>query len=83
MDTTFFRSFFVGNASLSEPVTIQPLDFDGQTHVIVSELGHGAAGERPGVRTVKEGNWVATTYLQYMSVLFYPRDEQCRLWLSV
>ena len=83
MDLTFFRPFFIDNASLSKPLTVHPAEFDSETHVVIIELDNSSAGEILGVSKVKGGNRMATTYLRYMSVVCFPKEEKCRLWLSV
>ncbi|KAK3660808.1 hypothetical protein LTR56_000566 [Elasticomyces elasticus] len=83
MDTTFFRSFFVSNPALTKPIDVQPASFDDETAVVVAEIGNAAAGELLGVSKVKGGNRMMTTHLRSMCVVFYPKDQKCRLWLTV
>ncbi|KAK4543709.1 hypothetical protein LTR36_005354 [Oleoguttula mirabilis] len=83
MDTAFFRSFCVDNSSLSQPVEVTPSTFDDSTPVVVVELTFLAAGEVLGVSKIKGGNRYATTYLSSMSIVFYPAEQKCRLWLTV
>jgi hypothetical protein len=70
MDTAFFRSFFVDNDKLSNPLRITPTDFD-DAPVVVVDLSHDQAGELLGVSKVKGGNRMATC-----CVLSEPRQGQ-------
>lgn len=83
MDLTFFNALFVANSSLSQPAKVAPSTYDESTPVVVVEMESLAAGEVLGVSKIKGGNRYATTYLRSMSVVFYPAEQKCRLWLTV
>lgn len=83
MDTIVFRASFVYNPALSIPAKVTPETFDETTPVVVVELSSNAAGAILGVSKVKGGNRMETTCLESMSVISYPTDMKCRLWLTV
>ncbi|KAJ7104370.1 hypothetical protein B0H15DRAFT_22552 [Mycena belliarum] len=77
MDSTFFRSFFGGHASIT------PLDFSADTPVVVAELNNTQAGEVFGVSKIKNGNRMTTVHLASMIVVFYPPKGKASVWLTV
>ena len=84
MDTPFFRNFFVqalGDVPTGHKLT--PAVFDESTPVVVLELNNETAGSSLGVSKVKGGNRYSTTYLSGMSVVFYPPEGKCSIWVSI
>ncbi|KAJ7635046.1 hypothetical protein FB45DRAFT_744186, partial [Roridomyces roridus] len=77
MDVAFFRSFFVGHASIT------PSDFSQESPVIVAELNNSQAGEVFGVSKIKNGNRMVTLHLQSMMVVFYPATGKASAWLTI
>jgi hypothetical protein len=83
MDLAFFRSFFVDNDNLTQPLTVMPETFDESTPAVIIEMGNRAAGELLGVTKVKGGNRMETIHLAAMCVVFRPKEGACAVWLTV